>query len=271
MKIYLEYVIIDNFIFDYLLLLATFYKRGEKTKKGKIIFSSIIGTAISVVFPLLKLHEIVLFFLKITTAFFLVFLAGEFLNFKSYFISVNKFILLTFLFGGSIYGIFSILSIDYAFLYGTSNSLIPLGFIIILAIGLYYFTKKIYQLIFFKKIINAFSCKCTLYFQGNKVDAIGYFDSGNHLSYKNIGVSFACSSLCKKLYYQGYFNCPPIGELNIYTATGKKRVAIYQFDKLEIYFNQKRNIIYKPKIAISRDKTKFGQEYDLILSCDYLS
>ena len=83
MNVYVEFVIIDNFVFDYLLLLLTFYKDRKQINK-RIIISSLFGTVFALVFPLLNLHELILFALKILLAFSMVAIAGKFITFKEY-------------------------------------------------------------------------------------------------------------------------------------------------------------------------------------------
>ncbi|MBR3864859.1 MAG: sigma-E processing peptidase SpoIIGA [Clostridia bacterium] len=270
MQVYVEYVIIDNFIFDYLLLLLTAYKKRNINKKGKIVIASFIGSVIAVIFPLIKIHEFLLFILKILTAFLLIFLAFGYKNFKCYFSFVTKFIILTFLFGGSIYAVMNLFGITYAFLYGTSNSLIPLGFFIVCGLGLYYFGKHIINKIFVKKVINSYLCKCLLFWRNKKIEINGYFDSGNHLYHKAKGVCFASSMLNNKLLNEGFFCEKPDGNIEIFTVTGNQKIKVYKFDKLEIYFNSNRNIIYSPYIAVGNQQVNFDGEYDLILSCDYM-
>ena len=271
MQIYVEYLIIDNFIFDYLLLLLASYKKIASVKKGKVVFSAVIGTIIAILFPLLKINEFILFLLKICIAFLLVFLAYGYKNFTFYFSLVVRFVILTFLFGGSIYGIASLCGINYAFLYGTSSCIIPLGLLVSIAVVLYYLFKNFINRIYSKGFLASYSCYCKIYMGGKCVDACGYFDSGNHATYKNNPVCFSSYTLNKKLFERAFFANLPIGEIELITATGKEMVSVYKFDKLEIYFNNKKNIIYSPYIAISKQNRLVSEDYELILSCNYLN
>ena len=62
MNVYVEYVAIDNFVMDFLLLILTFKKRGEKIKKGRIAVSALFGTVVTLFFPFLTFHELAVFF-----------------------------------------------------------------------------------------------------------------------------------------------------------------------------------------------------------------
>ncbi|MBQ3572343.1 MAG: sigma-E processing peptidase SpoIIGA, partial [Clostridia bacterium] len=137
MTIYIEYVIIDNFVFDYILLLLALKSKAKIIKKRRVLLSASFGTFFAIIFPFLYFNEIVLFGLKILIAFCMIAIADKFEDFKDYFIKVNKFIFLTFSFGGIIYGFMSLVGLKYDFLYTTTNSAVPLGIMIVCAVVLY--------------------------------------------------------------------------------------------------------------------------------------
>ena len=144
MTVYVEYVIIDNFIFDYILLLLTFKSNGAEPPKKRLFLSALFGTVFAVIFPFLKFHQLVLLFLKIVLATSMVAIASNFNCFKQYLKKLLKFVTLTFVFGGIIYGGLSIVGIKYSFLYGTMDSPLPLGIMLTLAVSLYKLFEKLF-------------------------------------------------------------------------------------------------------------------------------
>ena len=84
MTVFVEYVIIDNFIFDYILLLLTFKSNGVEPPKKRLFLSALFGTVFAVIFPFLKFHQLVLLFLKIVLATSMVAIASNFNCFKQY-------------------------------------------------------------------------------------------------------------------------------------------------------------------------------------------
>lgn len=269
MQIYIEYVIIDNLIFNYFLLALTGLKKGKPLCKKRVLLSSCIGTAVAIIFPLLKFKKFLLIVLKILLAFIMVYVAIPINSFKDYFLKTAKFLLITFSFGGAIFAIMSIFNIDYSFLYGTTNGPLPLGFLLLCAIILYYVFKKIHHLTFNKQTIYSFYCKCEAYNDGQKIVATGLIDSGNHLKYKNKGVCVVNARFAKELLLQGYLENSYLGNMQINTVTGKSKILLYLLPKLVIYFNNEMNIIYKAVIGISERNSLFKSDYDLILPSEF--
>ena len=270
MVVYLEYLIIDNFIFDFFLLLLTFKDKVKNRSVKRIIISSLYSTIFAVIFPLLNFHELVLFALKIVLAFSTVALGGKFSSFKDYIFKVNKFILLTFVFGGIIYGVTSLIGVRYTFLYGTTNALIPFGFLMACAVVIYLSCDKFFGRLFVKKIVYPFVVKCSLFQNGQKISVGGFIDSGNNIVFNGCeGVCIADKKLVKELFLRGFLDGVPIGLINVNTVSGKSLVKIYQIDRIEIYFNDKVNIISNAKLGIPEKGVAFSENYHLILSSEY--
>lgn len=271
MTVYIEYVIIDNFVFDYVLLLLTLKSKAKEIVKRRVVLSASFGTFFAIIFPLLSFNEIILFGLKILIAFCMIAIADKFDDFRDYFLKVNKFLFLTFSFGGIIYGFMSLVGLKYDFLYTTTNSVIPLGIMIICAITLYFVFVNFFKKLFEKKLILPFTCRCVLFFDGQKLATTGFIDTGNNLIYDGEeGVNIADSRLVNELMICGFFERLPYGYITVNTVSGVSNVKIYQIDRLEIYFGNKRNTFYKVKIGIPEKAFVLSEEYKLILSPEYI-
>ena len=59
MIVYIEYVLIDNFIIDYLMLKATFNLTGMPVKKRRLFLCAFLGAAIALMYPLMQSFRIV--------------------------------------------------------------------------------------------------------------------------------------------------------------------------------------------------------------------
>ena len=64
MEVYIEYVIIDNFIIDMLILLFTSLVLGSKVGKLRLVLSTLIGVVGAIFMPFIYLPNIILFFIK---------------------------------------------------------------------------------------------------------------------------------------------------------------------------------------------------------------
>lgn len=270
MNVYVEYVVIDNFIIDFLLLLLTFKKRGEKIKKGRIVVSALFGTVVTLFFPFLTFHELIVFFLKIILCCAMVAIPCKKMGFSTYLKKVFKFLILTFAFGGAITGVTSLLGIEYAFLYGSTNSPIPYSIVIVLGLSIYFIVLKIYSKLFEKQIVYPFVCVCGLFCNGDKTQAKGFLDSGNHLVYNGQGVCIASDKLVQELFLSGVIKGAPKGLVGLKTVAGEDVIKIYEIERLEIYFNKKKNIFYKAQIGVSDKKLFTHEDYDLLLPAEYL-
>ena len=81
MVVYIEYLFIDNFIFDYLLLCLTLRKKTERRKKYRISISSFFGSIVTLLFPYLNLNKFLLFLMKVSLVFCMISLACKYNNF----------------------------------------------------------------------------------------------------------------------------------------------------------------------------------------------
>ena len=112
MEVYVEYVIIDNLIINYLLLSSsTFVSRVRTTfiRKG---LSAILGTIIAVLLPLFEIGDTSLLFIKILLSLIMVIICSKYTTFKGYVKTYFFFLLFTFLCGGFIIAIFYFANID---------------------------------------------------------------------------------------------------------------------------------------------------------------
>lgn len=270
MTVYVEYVIIDNFIFDYFLLSLALKNSNERQNKKRILLGAGFGTVMAIVFPMLKLHELLLLGLKVILACLMVAISGKFMSFKEFFKKVNKLVFLTFFFGGAIYGALSLLELEYSFLYTTSNSLIPLGVLIGAGYLLYVGCNRLFNKLFERKMIYPFVCECVLYGKGQILKTRGFLDTGNHLLYhKTFPVCFASTELAKKLIISGIVEGSAVERMLIKTVSGEAYVKIYEIERMQIYFGDKANIYYNVKIAVSEKGLRLSDDFHLILSANY--
>ena len=97
MAVYLEYVFLDNFIIDCILI--TLARKGLKlqTKKLRTTLSALFGATVAVLLPLLKLGVAIGFALKMPIGLLIVLLSGKFRNIKEYVKCFYLFLFFTFL------------------------------------------------------------------------------------------------------------------------------------------------------------------------------
>ena len=175
---YIEYVIIDNFIINFLLLKSAMASSRVKTGKLKLIISSVLGTVVAVIMPLFSIDNGFLILIKINLGLVMVLIAGEYLTVKKMLIAFCYFLLFTFLSGGLIIGLFCLAGVDYIVYFSVNyNSFMPVGISVLLV---YLFTKLTLYLIYNllkARDIKPFIRKCIIVISGKKFKVNGYIDN----------------------------------------------------------------------------------------------
>ena len=141
MEVYIEYVILDNFIINTLIILLVNSTLHQKISKFKVILASCIGTIFAIFMPFISVSNIFLFVLKLMVGLIMVMCFARF-NIKDISISYVLFLSYTFLMGGMCYFVLDMCNITT-----TSSGILVYSFdipvsIIILMVYVYYLLLK---------------------------------------------------------------------------------------------------------------------------------
>ena len=130
MEIVLEYVLLDNFLIDALLLALTLKTLRQPLSRWGIILSSSFGAGFAVVSPLICVTGILAILLKFLVAFIMSFIVC--FSFRRILPRFLLFTLYTFAFGGGLIAIFTFMGIQvYDAMYIGYVSSLPLGTILV--------------------------------------------------------------------------------------------------------------------------------------------
>lgn len=255
MKVYVEYVLIDNFLIDYMLLKATFATTGKPVSRKRLFLVSALGATFALLLPLIEGVYIVGTLYKTFSGLLIVLLSSKHFTFREYYITTLTFFALTFLTGGAIIGVSEMLKIDYS-----SEPFIALIFapvyLLIKIIGavIRYFSRRnsVQTFLYKVKIING------------KVEEIvqGFLDSGNTVYEGGLPVIFCTKSLAKKLILECSLKNPPF-KIEIVTVSGRAQKTAFKISALEIYLGEKKNIFKGVTVCVADDSAFNG--YQLIL------
>ena len=268
MQVYIEYVIIDNLIIDYILLSLSLKASNVKANVFRLILSSIVGTIIAVIIPLINIKESHLFLIKIVLGFLLVYVAGKYYTKTKYFLTFAFFMLFTFLFGGMIIAIFYFADIDYTVYFSVHyNSFMPIGITILLVYIMSEILKKLIYKVMKIRIITPYIRTCILVLGSKRLKTTGFYDSGNRLFDKRTGLPIIVGSkkLFEKIDTLGVFT-KVYDYVEIKTVNGNSKINIYKVDKLLIYNGMKVNIYDNVLIGRSNDNFYDDIRYDLLLN-----
>lgn len=185
MKIYVEVIILINFIIDFILLFGVCLILRRQTNLKRLILSSLVGS-LTIISMFLNLPDYIIFITKLFTSLIMVIICCKFINIKYTLKNIFYLYTLSVLLGGSIYLISIEVITKYKGLRFLSNG-IYLNLIILLIFSpliVYIYVKQI------KQIKNTYSnyYNIDIYLKDkSKTSLTGYLDTGNHLTdpYKN--------------------------------------------------------------------------------------
>lgn len=269
MNVYVEYAVVDNFVMDYLLLKLTALGGGVQSSVKKRALGALLGTVVAVYLPLLRVGCLTLIIIKAVTSALMVFFSCECGSVRAYVTRLAIFWCFTALFGGLLFGICTALGYDYDFFTNSvSGDFLFAPAIIggVLVYGVcYYFCK----LFFKRKIIEPFLCRCGIKSCGQRVETVGFIDSGNSLTTADLcGVCVADKTLADYL-LKSRTICGKCEKTYFQTAAGGSLMRVYTVDELTVINGKKQNIIYKAKIGVPDHPIDFGGEYSLLLPASY--
>lgn len=266
MVIYIEQILIDNFVINFFILLSLKGVLKAKIKKLNIVLSSLLGSVISLCYPLFLNIFWFSICLKILLSLVMVLMLKKWQKPKEFVLYYLTFLLLTCLFGGVC--LFLLVMFDKNFSPSNYSSYsLPLGVICVIVFFVFLVVKNIFKNFYKRKNVNNFVYKIVLENNGNFDEILGFLDSGNNLvdniTKKPITIVdfFSLKNLTKEvnladivLNKQGninkvFKNAHTIETLSI--GKNVNKILVIQIDKLEIYNDNSVHIINDAIIGLT--------------------
>ncbi len=255
MTVYVEYVLIDNLVIDYLLLKATFSLTAIKVGKGRLLFCAFLGAIVALSYPLLENFPLLSSPVKILSGLLIVLIAHNFKSVRSYFISAVTFFCYTFITGGAIMGVYSLLNIDY-------SSEVSIALIIIPAYLLIKGIKAVITYLYRRKEIASFTVDCSVLFRGKETKLRGFYDTGNGVYDGETPVIFCEKSTFMTIVKESLPTLK-LRKLNVNTVNQSSANFCVKLEQLKIYNGDKTNIFNN--VTLSLVNGSVGDGYELIL------
>ena len=255
MQVYIEYVLIDNFLIDYLLLKATFAITGKTVGRKRLFLCALLGAICALILPLVEGVAILAVLYKLFSGLLIVVLAEKTFSFRSFYINALVFFLLTFLAGGGIIGVFSILGIDYSSEVSIALMFLPVWIFLkgVLSV-VKYFSKR--------KSLAGFYYDVELSFLENKIIVKGFLDSGNTVYDGSSPVIFINKKLAKSLIKNDMLKAG-IKKIIIQTVSGETQKLAFKLTKIKIYNEGGQNIFNNVTACVIESASFDG--YEVIL------
>ena len=248
MVVYIEYVILDNFIIDFIILFCTAKLTKLEIKKWRIFASCILGVAFAFLTPYISIHNVILFIIKLLMGVILVYVALPIKRIRQFLLAYFIFIFLTFLLGGICYGLQGFVQtaqiVDGAFTY---TSEFPVSLIILAVFVFVLLGNNLYNAIKSKKKF----ARIAVLYNGAKLQLNALIDSGNQLidGQTKLPISFLSrSEFIKKFGAIDFRHDATYENLLCKTITGTKLLDTILIDKLIILENH--STILNARIAL---------------------
>ena len=241
MTVYIEYVLIDNFIIDFLLLKTTFLITGIFMPKLRLIICSVIGAVFALLYPLLVVNKLIVIIIKAVFGLVLAFFAGKFKNIKEYVKFTAIFLGLTFFIGGAIIGVFSILGLNYSSEYSVGLMILPV-YVCIVAVG------RFIRVLYRKKDVVSFTATAEILFGNQTVKLNAFFDTGNALYDGFSPVIIVNYRLIKPILTPELFKTAK--KIRIATSAGQDEKFLLKPTAVVIYSSDKKNIFYNVRVCV---------------------
>ena len=249
MEIYIEYALIENFLYDGLLLWISYYAAKVKTSWWKLTLSAFFGSVFAVIFPLLRLPLWAGGVCKLASGCLLCLIPFPRRR-KGYALVCILFFAFSFGFGGALLGIYGVLSFGEKI----PSWLVFIGFSTLSLLGV-----LLVHFLYAKRRIYSVCYDCKLWVEESCVKAVGLYDSGNLAMYQGVPICFVSPILLYELIGEKILKDrgQVCDETVVSTINGKKKVRLYK-GKIEM----KRHL---RQVYFASSKNMIGREYAVLI------
>ena len=281
MEIYIEYVLIDNTVINFLIILFTKKILKLDVKNRNILICSLLGAAFSFLIPYLSFYNILLFLFKLFVGVLLVSLLKKYHSYKEFFVTFFTFISSTFLFGGLVFFILDVINAKTT----SSGVLIyeyqmPMGLIILIIYLYAYFMFQLIRNFYKRKLVNNYLFNVAVKLGQKSFNTTAFLDTGNRLTDSVSGKPIVIINyyIFSNIYEQvnvadlllGKLEKLPLKNSRYMTITSangiKSKLLIFEGEELQIFLEHSVNIIPNVMFGLSLTKFEDTLEYSMLLN-----
>lgn len=258
MTIYLDYIFIENFIIDYILLKETSYIARKKVSNKRIILATIIASCYVVVMLYLKIQELNYIFCKMLLVIVMVYVTFNPKEISEYLKLIILFFLISTINVGSLIVVTNLLDMQ------NESFLLEIGIYILSFLISKFFASQMWQ-IYKREIKNndlIYDVKIDL--NGKKYKYKAFLDTGNNVysHTNNVPVLFAevlDDDMLKLIEKRDGFNIRTV------TLSNQSNKKAYIFENTEITKNEN---IWIVKVAVVFENVKLSKDnsYNMLLN-----
>ncbi len=282
MTVYIEYVILDNLIIDFLIVFML--QTALKTHFGKWNWVLVLveGITFAIITPLFTLNTYLMLLIKWVYSICMVLSLRKYANFKQFVIHYLIFLSLTFVLGGVCYALLNALNIPYNDTGIVLNGYaVPISLLILLAFVYVYLMIKLIKYYHKRKSCLPYYYDIVLTIAGKDHYIRGYLDSGNRL-YDNVDgkpvAVLSFGTFCK------IFDDFPFHKLLLSNVTSdqlegahyikvnsvdvSKQMLVFTAERMQIQYGGKT--IDNRNVSLGVSTKNFGGAFECLLHSDLM-
>lgn len=253
MTVWIELVLLQNFIVDFSLLYLTCRTARLSPEPLRLVSASVSGGIFALLFSLLSLPWWAASFIRLAFGGILCLISLP-IDRKNLLLGVVLFYFYCFLYGGLLWGLYSVFSIDFLSEQTGNMAAFALALLPIFLFFCLFCIRRAAK----RWLQRKSDYPCTLYLGEEKVQLKGLMDTGNSLSYRQSPVCLIAREVQEK---RG-MSFPISSCMVVRTATGEGILPVFRA-KIKIYSERKENIIDNVYFAVSSHP--LGGDYEVIL------
>ncbi len=269
MVVYIEYVLLENFMLDGTLLYLACHAAKVTFSWKKLLISALLGALFALLFPLLHLPP----FLEVWVKFFFGFVLCliVFLPIKRqkdwgrYALSCCFFFLFAFGLGGTIFALYSTFSYTQN---GYLTADVPITAVVCIGTIFTVFLRSLLKKWYRKRAIFRHIYNCAIAYKQRRVAVLGFYDSGNFASKNSAPVCFITPDIAYDLQSADIFaetnktTGQVCDEIVVASVGGEKTLPLFKAD-LEISTNS--GVLRKTDVYFAVSPHIISREYKLLL------
>ena len=281
MEIYIEYVIIDNLVINMLILLCVKSSLKLKTRWWRILLSSMLGTIVAVLLPLLHVSNYLLLPTKIILGVFMILIISKFYSFKEFIFTFLLFLAYTFVMGGACLATLLVFGTDLDMLLaGGYDIALPLGVILLIVMFYAYLIIGIAKYLTRRRTIGPFMRKVVLCVAEHRMEFDAFIDTGNKLTDKNSGmpVIILCFDALSKHFSKDEMEklmlsggkdslFRGVHQIPYNTISGEaKNMVVFEAEKIVIIHEQREYTTNRFLVGVTYKKFHDAMNYQMLLN-----
>lgn len=250
MRVYIEFVIVDNVVMNVLICLLSCKLMRYQVKYLDISIVSVVGTIVAVLYPYLQFSNFGFLAFRVTVGVVL----GTILVFRQTkrILGICVFFLITFALGGAMFAFGFFVHGNASIALKSPTAPVPVGAVVGIGIGLYFALLKIILKLNKSRDFAPFEQIVHVELNGHKFKLNGFVDSGNRLYHKGRPVALLSKEVFRKDLAQ--MGVLPSERLIVFSLGGNTSIPIVIAQKIVLYYGTSPNILYNVPIGLTENK-----------------